>query len=250
MEPIGIVHSCFKEKFGIPRQAGLVPASQAELELFEPYGSAAAVRGLEAFSHIWVVFQFHECEGKKWRDTVRPPRLGGNRRIGVFATRSGFRPNAVGISAVRLEKIYVSPKPVRLFLSGVDILDKTPVLDIKPYVPYADSLPEALGGFAMEPPPVMMNVAFSHEAERVCRNLRTCFPQLKDLIVQMIQGDPRPAYYERNPKKNLFATRIYNLDVKWTCRDREVMVVAIEQISNPDADGLIKKTIRCKPRDF
>jgi len=228
MEPIGIVHSCFKEKFGIPRQAGLAPAARAEVELFKPYGSDAAVRGLEAFSHIWVIFLFHECDGKSWRDTVRPPRLGGNRRMGVFATRSGFRPNALGMSAVRLEKISMSPPPVRLLISGADLLDKTPVLDIKPYVPYSDCLSGARGGFASEPPPESMSVVFSKEAEAVCRDRTADIPLLRDLIVQMIQGDPRPAYYGRRPKKNSFGTRIYDLEVKWECREDRAVVTLIE----------------------
>ena len=229
VDPIGIIHSCFKEKFGIPRQAGLAPAAQAELELFPPYGNPAAVRGLEAVSHIWVIFLFHECAIKPWRDTVRPPRLGGNRRIGVFASRSGFRPNAIGMSAVRLEGLRVSPQPVRLFLSGADFLDKTPVLDIKPYLAFADSLPDALGGFASEPPPEVMSVEFSDDAEEACRQLTDNIPQLRDLIVQMLQSDPRPAYYQRKPQKECFGTRIHDLEVKWMCLGSKTIVTAIER---------------------
>lgn len=228
MDPIGIIHSCFKEKFGIPRQAGLAPAARAELQLFKPYGSPASVRGLETFSHIWIIFRFHTCEGKSRRDTVRPPRLGGNERIGVFASRSGFRPNSIGMSAVRLDGVSVSSLPARLFLSGVDILDKTPVLDIKPYVPYADSLPNALGGYASEPPPELMSVVFSKQAEAVFKRKVADIPLLRDLIVQMIQSDPRPAYYGRRPKKSCFGSRIYDLEVKWECRDNGAVVTTIE----------------------
>ena len=228
LDPVGIIHSCFKEKFGIPRQAGIAPAARAELELYPSYGNPAAVRGLEAFSHIWIIFLFHECVRKPGRDTVRPPRLGGDRRMGVFASRSGFRPNAIGMSAVRLEGLCVSPQPVRLLLSGADILDQTPVLDIKPYVPYADLLPEARGGFAPDRPPAVMSVVFSNEAEEVCRQQAGRFPLLRDLIIQMLQVDPRPAYYSRGPKKECFGTRIYDLEVKWTCRGSSVKVTAIE----------------------
>jgi tRNA-Thr(GGU) m(6)t(6)A37 methyltransferase TsaA len=227
-EPVGIIHSCFKEKFGIPRQAGIAPAARAELELFPPYGSPEAVRGLEAFSHIWVIFLFHECAQQSWRNTVRPPRLGGDKRVGVFASRSGFRPNAIGMSAVRLEEIRVSPHPIRLLLSGVDILDQTPVLDIKPYIPYADLLPEARGGFAPDPPPAVFSIAFSNEAEAVYRQQMGHFPLLRDLIIQMLQLDPRPAYYCRESQKESFGTRIYDFEVKWTCRDSSVIVTAIE----------------------
>lgn len=227
MEPIGIVHSCFKEKFGIPRQAGIVPAARAEVELFKPYGSPEAVRGLKDFSHIWIIFQFHASMENGWRDTVRPPRLGGNERIGVFASRSGFRPNALGMSAVRLEGITVSPQSVRLQVSGPDILDQTPVLDIKPYVPYADSLPDARGGFASERPSESMSVVFSGSAETACRRLAPGIPRLRDLIVQMIRTDPRPAYYNRKPKKDRFGTRIHDLEVKWMCRGSEALVEAV-----------------------
>jgi tRNA-Thr(GGU) m(6)t(6)A37 methyltransferase TsaA len=198
------------------------------VELFKPYGSADAVRGLEAFSHIWVIFLFHECVEKSWRDTVRPPRLGGNRRIGVFASRSGFRPNALGMSAVRLEEITLSPPPVRLLISGADLLNGTPVLDIKPYLPYADCLPGARGGFAEEAPPESISVVFSKEAEEACRRRAAEIPSLRDLIVQMIQGDPRPAYYERRPKKNSFGTRIYDLEVKWEYREGRAVVTSVE----------------------
>jgi tRNA (adenine37-N6)-methyltransferase len=228
LDPVGIIHSCFKEKFGIPRQAGIVPAARAELELFPSYSNPATVRGLEAFSHIWVIFLFHGCVRKTWRNTVRPPRLGGNRRIGVFASRSGFRPNAIGMSAVRLEGLCLLPQSVRLLLSGADILDQTPVLDIKPYVPYADLLPEARGGFAPDMPPAVMSVVFSNEAEEVCRQQAGRYPLLRDLIIQMLQVDPRPAYYSRGLKKECFGTRIYDFEVKWTCRGSKVMVTAIE----------------------
>ena len=150
--PIGVIHSCFKEKFGIPRQPGLVPAARAVLELLPPYNRAEAVRGLEGFSHIWVSFVFHACLDAPWKPTVRPPRLGGNRRLGVFATRSTHRPNPIGLSAVELERIETGPGRVLLHLKGADLMDGTPVLDIKPYLPYSDVIPGATGGFAAEAP--------------------------------------------------------------------------------------------------
>jgi len=223
MDPIGIIHSCFKEKFGIPRQPGIVPMAEAELELFPPYGCEAALRGLADFSHIWVLFLFHGNAGKGWHPTVRPPRLGGNRRIGVFASRSGFRPNPIGMSVVRLEGITLSPS-VRLRLSGVDILDQSPVLDIKPYLPYADSLPEATGGFAPEPPTSSFAVTFSPEADRVCREREGACPMLRALITQILQQDPRPAYYGENPARESFGLRLHDLEVKWSCRDGEILV--------------------------
>lgn len=134
-QPIGVIHSCFKEKFGIPRQSGLVTAAQATLELHAPYDCPEALVELEGFSHIWVTFVFHQSMRDNWKATVRPPRLGGNQRIGVFASRSPFRPNPIGLSAVQLESIDCKDGHCQLQLRGADLLDGTPVLDIKPYVP-------------------------------------------------------------------------------------------------------------------
>ena len=141
LTPIGTIESCFKEKFGVPRQPGLAPAARASLILQPPYNRPEALAGLEAFSHIWLVYLFHAIEKGKWKPTVRPPRLGGNRRTGVFATRSNFRPNPIGLSAVKLENIVTRGPDIRLELSGVDLLDGTPVLDIKPYIDGVDQPP-------------------------------------------------------------------------------------------------------------
>ena len=149
IHPIAHIHSEFPTKFGIPRQSGLAPSLRAEI-LFEPeYRVAEAVRGLEEFSHVWLIWQFSQAVRQGWSPTVRPPRLGGNKRMGVFATRSPFRPNNLGLSSVKLEEIRLDPQrgPV-LLVSGADLLDGTPILDIKPYLPYVDSHPDAVGGFA------------------------------------------------------------------------------------------------------
>ena len=130
-EPIGVIHSCFKQKFGISRQAGLVPEAHAYLQMHPPYDQENFIRGLDGFSHVWIIFLFHRCKRRGLKSTVRPPRLGGNRRLGVFATRSGFRPNPIGMSAVELKKIIKKYGCLRLYMRGTDILDGTPVLDIK-----------------------------------------------------------------------------------------------------------------------
>ena len=166
VHPIGIIHSCFSEKFGIPRQPGLVPVARAILEMRPPYDRDEAVNGLETFSHLWIIFVFHANPKGKWQPTVRPPRLGGNRRLGVFATRSGFRPNPIGLSVVRLEGIRRYKNKLLLDLSGVDLLDRTPVLDIKPYLPYVDSVPDAIGGFADRRPASAVTVVFSDHANK------------------------------------------------------------------------------------
>ncbi len=227
-DTIGVIHSCFKEKFGIPRQPGLVPAARAVLELLPPYNRAEAVRGLEGFSHIWITFVFHTRLGEPWSPTVRPPRLGGNRRAGVFATRSPLRPNPIGLSAVKLEKIEAAAGSVRLHLQGVDLLDGTPVLDIKPYLPYADSISAATGGYAPEAPAAAFEVNFSQEALAGCASARDQAPELELLIRQLLAQDPRPAYYGKGGGgKQTFGMRLSGYEVKWEVRGDAVVVTAI-----------------------
>ncbi|MDG4555115.1 MAG: tRNA (N6-threonylcarbamoyladenosine(37)-N6)-methyltransferase TrmO [Candidatus Competibacter sp.] len=228
--PIGFVRSCFREKFGIPRQPGLAPSARATLELSPPYGQAATVRGLETFSHIWLVFVFHGTPAGRWQPTVRPPRLGGNRRLGVFATRSTFRPNPIGLSAVRLERVAVVGQRVTLHLSGVDLLDGTPVLDIKPYLPYADCLPEATGGFASEAPP-HLPVEFSPAAAAFCATWPA--DHLRGLIVQILRQDPRPAYRGADAASRSYGMRLYDFDLHWEMRDGTVYVTKIQPNLEP-----------------
>ncbi len=236
-DAIGRIHSCFKEKFGIPRQPGLVPEARAVLELFAPYARPEALVGLESFSHIWVVFVFHRHLDRGWRPTVRPPRLGGNRRLGVFATRSGFRPNPVGISAVRLEGVRFRGDSAELGLAGVDLLDGTPVLDIKPYLPYADALPAARGGFAGQAPP-RTAVSFAPAARVDLARLDPDTPErLAGLIVQVLANDPRPAYYAGKKDGRIHGLRLYDLDVRWQRSAEGIEVVNIAPRPSPPAPG-------------
>ncbi|MCE5182816.1 MAG: tRNA (N6-threonylcarbamoyladenosine(37)-N6)-methyltransferase TrmO [Betaproteobacteria bacterium] len=221
--PVGVIHSCFKEKFGIPRQPGLVPEARAILELLPPYSRAEAVRGLENFSHIWISFVFHACLGESWKPTVRPPRLGGNRRLGVFATRSTHRPNPIGLSAVELEKIIVEQGKVLLHLKGIDLLDGTPVLDIKPYLPYSDRIAEATGGFAAAAPAAPFKVQFSQSALDLCATV----PQLEALIRRILSLDPRPAYYGKGDGKSIFGMKLLDYDVQWEVDGEVVLVNAV-----------------------
>jgi tRNA-Thr(GGU) m(6)t(6)A37 methyltransferase TsaA len=231
-EPIGVIHSCFKEKFGIPRQAGLVPDASATIVVFPPFNREEAFKELAAFSHIWVVFLFHRNTGDGWSPTVRPPRLGGNKRVGVFASRSPFRPNPIGLSAVKLEEISYKGGELLLHLSGGDFLDGTPVIDIKPYLPYADSLPKAVGGFAGSAPEALRAVAFSEAAEADCLRLSGAIPRLKALITQILQADPRPAYCHDQSGKTQYGTRIHHLDIKWKYGDHAAIVTAIDETDN------------------
>lgn len=228
MQPIGIIHSCFKEKFGIPRQPGLAPAAEATLELLPPWNREEAVRGLGAFSHVWILFLFHRAAEQGWKPTVRPPRLGGNRRIGVYASRSPFRPNPIGLSAVELARIERRDGRLLLRLRGVDLLDGTPVLDIKPYISYADSIPDARGGFADRAPAGGIGVAFRAEAERFLNTLEESDGRrLKRLIVQLLEQDPRPAYLANNPGRNEFGMRLFDYNIRWSLADASATVLSI-----------------------
>jgi len=227
-QPIGIVRSCFTGRFGIPRQPGLVTAAEARLELYPPYGRAEAVRGLSGFSHIWLIFVFHDCLDAGWRPTVRPPRLGGRSKVGVFASRSPFRPNPIGISAVELLGIDRRETSPVLRLGAVDLLDGTPVLDIKPYVPYADALPHTRPGFAAEPPAAAWPVDFTADAQgQILRSDPDGEKRLRLLITQMLQQDPRPGYLDRYPERTSFGMRVYDMEVSWHLEHGGVLVTSV-----------------------
>jgi tRNA-Thr(GGU) m(6)t(6)A37 methyltransferase TsaA len=232
-EPIGVIHSCFKEKFGIPRQPGLASEATATLELFAPYNSQEALAELAGFSHIWLVFVFHQALREGWRLTVRPPRLGGNQRIGVFASRAPFRPNPIGLSAVQLEGINCQDGRCRLRLRGADLLDGTPVLDVKPYIPYADALPEAVAGYAAQPPAVQFKVVFSAAAEAQCVAYeRARYPALRRLIEQILQTDPRPAYRHGQGDGQCYGMRLYDFDLRWRIDDGQCRVLGLEPLDS------------------
>jgi tRNA (adenine37-N6)-methyltransferase len=227
-QPIGYIQSCFSEKFGIPRQPGLVPEARAVLTIVPPFNKTEAFRGLHAFSHVWVLFVFHECYQRPWRATVRPPRLGGNRRVGVFASRSGFRPNALGQSVVALLGIERIKGILRLRLGGIDLLEGTPVLDIKPYLPYADAIADAKAGYAPDAPAGNKEVLFTTPAEMACATLDPGrYPDLKKLISGLLAQDPRPAY-KGNDTQLHFGMRLWDLNVRFTVRPTHIKVESIE----------------------
>jgi len=223
-ETIGVIHSPFKEKFGIPRQSGLMSAAQAQLELLPPYDRDEAVRGLDGFSHLWITFVFHGVRQGDWSPTVRPPRLGGNQRLGVFATRSTHRPNPIGLSVVELTGIKREQGRLLLQLRGADLLDGTPVLDIKPYVPYVDSVPAARAGFAAGAPQPRLQVSFAPEAAAVCARR----PELCEFIVQMLQYDPRPAYRGTEEPGRIYGVRVFDCNVRWHVDGDAAQVIAID----------------------
>ena len=210
VSPVGFVRSCFKEKFAIPRQPQLAPAARGVLELVAPFDQGEAVQGLEQVSHVWLLFLFHQALEDKPRLKVRPPRLGGNQSMGVFATRATHRPNGIGQSVVKLDKV----EPGRLWLSGIDLLDGTPVLDIKPYVPYADVIDNATNGMASAAPeliPVLWDEPALAQARQ--HGLRLGEP-LVELIEQCLAQDPRPAYQVPAPERR-YGAQFWDLDVRW-----------------------------------
>lgn len=204
LTPIGYIESDYPDKFGVPRQPGLATAAKATLVLVPPFNTPLCVRGLETFSHLWVSFIFHRSP-QEWTPLVRPPRLGGNKKTGVFASRSTHRPNRLGLSLVEL--IHVNTQDgVRLLLKGADLVTGTPVVDIKPYLPWTEALPDARSGFAPEPPP-FYPVEFSMVAESTL-HAHADGDNLRSLIIQVIGQDPRPAYHQTG------STRDYGMQLR------------------------------------
>ena len=209
MRPIAIIKTDFPDKFGIPRQSGLVESLEARI-IFKPeFRKADAVRGLEDFSHIWLIWQFSESTRENWSPTVRPPRLGGNVRMGVFATRSPFRPNPLGLSCVKLTEVEQHPKlgPV-LHVAGADLMDGTPIYDIKPYIPYADCHPEATGGFTVTTEMPAVKVVFPPELlEIVPENKR-------EALTGVLEQDPRPRH--QNSPERIYAMGFGGVTVRFS----------------------------------
>ena len=214
LQPVARLHTCYPEKFGVPRQSGLVPAAWGEVVFEAPFRRPEAVRGLEGFSHVWLITVFHQVREDAVGLTVRPPRLGGNERVGVFASRSPFRPNRIALSVVKLERVDATEP--RLFVSGIDLVDGTPILDIKPYVPYADALPAAVGGFAVGAPdllPVVWKVPPP--------------PTDQLLIEQSIALQPQPAYQEVEGRE--YAAAIGSWEVRWVVSGGESHILGLRR---------------------
>lgn len=238
LQTIGLIHSPFREKFGIPRQPGLVTEARARLELLPPFDRDETLTGIEGFSHLWLVFVFHANAAQGWQPTVRPPRLGGNQRVGVFASRSSFRPNPLGLSVVELEGFSREKGRLFLHLKGIDLLDGTPVLDIKPYLPYADAIPQARAGYASEPPAGGLAVQFSPAADSACERLEARYPHLRLLITQLLGSDPRPAYRSGSNGDRVFGMRLYDFDLRWNYRNGAIQVLSLEAADAPEPPRL------------
>jgi tRNA-Thr(GGU) m(6)t(6)A37 methyltransferase TsaA len=225
LTPVAVIRSPFREKFGIPRQPGLIRDVPSQVVLLPPFNREEAVRGLEDFTHLWLIFQFHACPPFDGSMTVRPPRLGGNKRMGVFATRGTHRPNLLGMSVVALERIDCD-SGVTLHIKGGDLLDGTPVYDIKPYLHYADAVLDAKSGFAQSAPPVKLQVEMGEELRETCMGLEELRPGLLSLICQVIGQDPRPAF-KKGDDTRIYGVKLYDLDVRFTVKSEVATVVEI-----------------------
>ncbi|QDQ26220.1 tRNA (N6-threonylcarbamoyladenosine(37)-N6)-methyltransferase TrmO [Chitinimonas arctica] len=223
MQPIGVVESCFKEKFAIPRQPGLCPSAEASVLLLPPYDQSDAVRGLEQFSHVWLLFAFHQTAAQGWRPTVRPPKLGGNQRLGVFASRSTFRPNPIGLSVAKLVRIDTD-QGVRIHVGGADLLDGTPIFDIKPYLAYADAIGDASNGYA-DAGTQPLRVSFSAAAEAALQAAAARYPRLRALIEEVLAQDPRPGYAD-DPERE-YGMTLYEFNIRWRCAAHSASVDSI-----------------------
>lgn len=221
MRVIARMHSDFAEKFGIPRQSGLVSALRAAV-VFEPeFRNPDALRGIADFSHLWLIWEFSEAIRENWSPTVRPPRLGGNERLGVFATRSPFRPNPIGLSCVRLEEVRQDQAHgTILIVSGADLMDGTPIYDIKPYIPYADAHPEARGGFAQDAPKPTLAVDFPPD-------LLARIPEdRREALCAVLALDPRPSY--QNDPTRIYGMRFAGCDIRFTVNNSTLTVCGVE----------------------
>ena len=225
VEAIADVYTDFPAKFGLPRQSGRAPALEGRIVFREKYRNPEAVRGLERFSHIWILFDFSQAHTDEWSPTVRPPRLGGNTRGGVFASRSPYRPNPIGLSCVKLERIEQTQEGNVLIVSGVDLLNGTPVLDIKPYIPYADCRTEAKGDYADEHAEDSVDVVISENM------LQIIPPDKREALIQCLADDPRPQYQDDSSR--VYKMRFAGWDVHFRVSGRELQVVEIV----PDGEG-------------
>lgn len=227
LEPIGYIESPYKEKFAVPRQPSLVTAATSRVRLIGEANCLESLRGIEQFSHVWLLFLFDRNLEAGWKPTVRPPRLGGNERIGVFASRATFRPNGIGMSAVEVKGVTQKGDQVYLDLGNVDLVDGTPIVDIKPYIPYSDAVDMAKGGYADQEPQTC-DVTFSDKASSALKN-RVQGEMEKEVITQVLAQDPRPAYKKNKPDSKEYAVNLFDMNVKFTVSDNLVTVSAIER---------------------
>ena len=225
MKIIAIIHNDFKEKFGIPRQSGLSGGLESRI-VFEPeYRNPEALRGIEGYSHLWLIWEFSEAKRETWSPTVRPPRLGGNKRVGVFATRSPYRPNPIGLSSVKLERMeQTRDEGTVLIVRGADLLDGTPIYDIKPYLAYSDSHPDAIGGFADPVRNYALKVDFCKEL------LSKVHISKQKALIEILEQDPRPSY--QNDPQREYGMRFADYEIFFKVDGDRLTVVRVEDLED------------------
>lgn len=238
MPIIGYMHSPYQEKFGIPRQPNLVQV-ESYIELSEPYNDLSAFEGIEDFSHLWLLWQFHDNKNtdnslnqmSKFRPQVRPPRLGGNQKIGVFATRSMYRPSPIGLSVVRFLRVEKCAKSVRMYVMGSDLLNKTPILDIKPYIHYSDAVMDSVSGYAQDEP-IRKCVLWSELAQSIKQKLiqeNHTQPKIFDELEQVLSLDPRPAYHD--DASRIYKMKFSTFDVSFNVDDEKIKILKLETLN-------------------
>ena len=224
-DAIGVIESPYQEKFAIPRQPNLVSAAKGKVILIGEANNHELVRDIEQFSHLWLLFVFHGTKDQGWKPLVRPPRLGGNVKTGVLATRSTFRPNPIGMSVVKLDQVVTEKRKTVVHISGLDLLNGTPIIDIKPYVPYSDAINDANAGFAQEQPDAGLSVVFSHQAQADLTQYKQRDSELSLLIEQILKQDPRPAYKQGKADDKIYGMRLYDLNIQWQLTALDTVVV-------------------------
>ena len=222
IKPVGYVKNDFKEKFGIPRQSGRAPSIISRVIFYPEYRSPDALRDIEGFSHLWLLFDFSMVKEEKFTPLIRPPRLGGNKKVGVFASRSPFRPNRIGLSSVRLVMVEQTAEyGTTLLVSGADLLDGTPIFDVKPYLPFTDCHPQAIGGYTDEQKDYKLKVNFPNDLKNLIASDKI------DAIIECLEDDPRPSYQEDG--KN-YGMRFGDYDIKFFVSDGEIIVTDVVRL--------------------
>lgn len=227
--PIAHILTPFSQKFSIPRQGLSLSPAKGTIVFAEEFDVVQATDGIEDFSHLWLLFLFHKNIGQGFKAKVRPPRLGGNKKIGVFASRSSFRPNGIGMSLVK----NLGMRGKRLIVEGVDLLNETPILDIKPYLPYADEAANAFAGYAQDKPSSALAVEFTAVASQQLRTFEAQYSDLPSLIKAVLAQDPRPSYKSTQQDSKIYFIRLYEFDIKWHVNDNTAHILEIYSFNKP-----------------
>lgn len=220
IKPIAYIKTNFKDKFGIPRQSGRSPSAMGTIIFNKEFRNDDSLKGIEEFSHLWLIFDFSKSHRAEWSPTIRPPRLGGNKRVGVFATRSPFRPNSLGLSSVKFEGLKKDiANGTVILVSGVDLLDGTPIYDIKPYIPYTDCHTDAVGGFSDEFINYKLKVVFENNVDKILPD------DIRSILIECLSDDPRPSYIK--DKERIYKMTLSSFEILFKVEDEVLTVIEI-----------------------